>query len=311
MFAWIKKTGPTAAGYTLFIYIILILKGCALQNTPQTIAEPKPYKTEVPFQFDNKGILISTFWGTGKKEYKLYLDNHSPTWANDYVLHSSASVLKSKNFLYHTTTADGKVIEGDVYICNSMAIGAVNFKNIALYNISNKTNEGRVDGAIGENIMAEGIWKIDFNQQLLTVSSAIDSIKGMEQAELLPAAFTEKGIEIEVSFRNNSKEKFELDLGYNGSLIMPAREFASVTAGNKKTFTEARRFSTPAGASTVENTIVRDSIRVGRQHFATLISTNKLVKEKLIGLDFFNQFEFVVIDYINKAVYLSKKRLYQ
>ncbi len=35
-------------------------------------------------------------------------------------------------------------------------------------------------------------------------------------------------------------------------------------------------------------------------------STNKLVKEPLIGRFFFEQFEFLILDYLNKAVYISK-----
>jgi hypothetical protein len=288
------------------VFIFFICCGCMHPVVNNVSVSPVRFNIQIPFQRDSKGIILSTYWGAGNHEYNLYLDNHSPTWANDDVIRNNLSVSKSKDFLYNTTTADGKNIEGDVYLCDSISIGQLSFKNVLFYNISNKSNAGKTDGAIGENIMNQGIWKIDFKNHLLTIASSADSIKELQQAVLLPAAFTEKAIEIEVSFRNNIKKKVELDLGYNGFIIMPAAAFTIIADGNKKAFKQPRRFSTPAGVANIEDITVSDSIQVGRQQFGTLISSNELVKETLIGLAFFSQFEFIVIDYINKAVYLYK-----
>jgi len=54
---------------------------------------------------------------------------------------------------------------------------------------------------------------------------------------------------------------------------------------------------------------VADSIQIGRLYFNTPVTTNEKVREKLIGLRFFGDFNFIIIDYLNKAVYLSKKRI--
>jgi len=301
-----------ASAKTIFTTLMIVSTccGCIQHIPPRVTVNPKHFSIQIPFQTDSKGIVIATYWGADKTEHKLYLDNHSPTWASSNIIRGNRSISKSKDFLYSTTTADGKVIAGEVYVCDNISIGQVNFINVPFYNISNETNTGKTDGAIGENIMSEGIWKIDFKNHVINFASSIDSIKGLQEAGQLPAVFTSNAIEIEVSFRNKIMEKFELDLGYNGSAILPVAEFEPIVAGNKKVYTAAKRFSTPAGAVTIDNTIAVDSIRIGHQPFIIAISTNKLVKEKLLGRNFFDQFEFIVIDYPGKAVYLSKKQLY-
>ena len=304
MIAYLKNLLTTTA------CISLICCGCMPTVAPAVAVNPKQFNTHIPFRIDNKGIVISTLWGTAKKEHKLYLDNHSPTWATNSIIEGDSSISKSKDFLFSTTTADGKTIEGDVYMCDSISIGAVNFKNVAFYNISNESNAGKIDGAIGENIMSKGVWKIDFKEHIINFASSLDSIKALEETERLPAIFTADAIDIEVIFSNKVKKTVELDLGYNGGIILPAKEFKPIAAGNQKTFTVQRRSTTPAGTAMVDNTMVPDSIQIGRRYFMQAISTNKLIKEKLIGLAFFNQFEYIIIDYPGKAVYISKKRVY-
>jgi len=159
---------------------------------------------------------------------------------------------------------------------------------------------------VGESIMEHGIWKIDFENSRITIASNIDSIKGLRAAKMLPAVFTDKAIEIEIRFSNNNKQKIGLDLGYNGDIILPAAAFMLAVAPGKKTAVEKRKFSTPAGSGIVDDRSARDHIQAGGQLAEVRISSNKLVKEKLIGLGFFRQFKFMVIDYLNKAVYLSR-----
>ena len=281
---------------------------CMHTKAPLVDVYPKHFNMQIPFRLFAKGILIDTYWGTDRASYELYLDNHSPTWTNEHVINYNPSITKSKDFLYSTTTADGKEISGDVYVCDNVQLGSVSFKNVSFYNISNPSSAGKADGVIGENIMSRGVWKIDFKNQQLHFASSADSIEGLDETDLLPANFTDNGIEIMVSFRNSVTEKLELDLGYNGWIIIPA-EMAKPIFVNKKIYTDSMRFSTPGSTAIIKNSVVADSIQIGRLYFNTPVTTNEKVREKLIGLRFFGDFNFIIIDYLNKAVYLSKKRI--
>jgi hypothetical protein len=208
--------GLFKAIWATFVGCCFLFFGCRQTNSSRAFVFPNHFNIQIPFHRDSKGIIISTYWGVANKEYKLYLDNHSPTWANNDIISKNPSVSKSNDFLFSTTTAEGKNIEGDVYLCDSISVGELRFKNVLFYNFSNKEIAGKTDGVIGKNIMAEAIWKIDFRDNTLTIASSIDSIKEIPETILLPAVFTDKAIEIETSFRDTIKKKVELDLGYNG-----------------------------------------------------------------------------------------------
>ncbi len=285
-----------------------VICGCTEQHLPLVIASPEKFHIQLPLTYNKRGITIATYWGQEKKALMLNLDNHSPTWVNNNVIAGNAAIKKSSHFLYSTTTADGKSIYGDVYVCDSIRMYALTFKNVALYNISTPENAGRPDGVIGENMMREGIWKIDFNNRRMQFASSSDFIEGWSEADILPTRFTGDAIELDFQFSHHISHTLELDLGYNGFIMMPADVFASITSDNKKIQKDSMLFSTPAGNTIVENSIAADSIGIGHQWLATLITTNPTVKENLVGLRFFSRFAFIIMDYPRKRIYVSKER---
>jgi hypothetical protein len=188
----------------------------------------------------------------------------------------------------------------------------VTFSHLDFYKISGKSYAGkgeRGDGAIGENIMSKGIWKIDFKNQKIIFASGIDSIGKLNDAQLLPSKFSEHTIEIELLFPNRKTQVFQLDLGFNGTLIMPLEEFGTFEAG-KKIFRDSFRLSTPSDFELVENMTVEDTVLVNQKLYWVFLNANKSVKYKLVGLGFFQRFEFLILDYLHNEVYISKKALY-
>ncbi len=290
-----------ATGFTL-------VGACTEPHLPRATASHKNFHIQLPLTYNKRGITVSTYWGEEKKVLVLNLDNHSPTWLNNNAIAGNTAIKKSNYFLYKTTTADGKSIKGGVNICDSLRIESLTFKNVALYNISTPENEGHPDGVIGENIMREGIWKIDFKNHQLEFASSYDSIEGWQDAAVLPARFTEDAIEINIQFSNSIRHTLELDLGYNGFIIVPEDVFAIIIDRNKKIQKDRMEFSTPAGTSIVENSIAADSIGIGQQWFQTHISSNALVKENLIGLRFFSLYAFIILDYPHHRFFVSKER---
>ncbi len=299
--------------FVVSLFTYSVFDGCAQNIGTNITVAPKHFKIQIPYEVDNVGIILNTFWGSDKINHKLYLDNDSPTWTNNNVIQNNKSVSKSKDFSYRTSVADGTFIHGDVYVCDSISLGQVTFKNFGFYKISGETHAGKnekVEGALGENLLSEGIWKIDFKNKSITFASSIDSLGEMTDAQLFPCKFTDKAIEVEVTLRDKNTKKFELDLGFNGMMIMPLKEFTLIEIGNKRIYTDSRRFSTPSSFEVVENTHAFDTIKINRNYFLTTITTNKLIKETLIGRLFFERFEFLILDYLNKSVYVSKKTFY-
>jgi hypothetical protein len=180
----------------------------------------------------------------------------------------------------------------------------VTFKNVPFYEISDQAT-----GVFGENLISNGVWEINFKKDKITFSSTIDSPEDLGQAELFPSSYTDDGIKIPVTFPNNKTEDVDLDFGFNGTILLPKAEFTTFTSKTRAVLKEDLRFSTPTNKSILENIEALDSIRIHEKTFTVVMSTNDLARERLIGLGFFERFEFVIFDYKNKLFYVSKKKI--
>ena len=265
--------------------------------------KPKSFKINIPFEINNRGIIIKTYWGADKAQNDLLWDNNSPSWANEMIITNTRSVTRSKNFAYSTTTASGTPIYGDVYNCDSISVGQVTFVNVPLYEISDP-----MKGVFGINLISKGFWEINFKKREMIFASSIDSLKDLSQTEPFSSNFNNDEIKVPLKFRNNVVEDVELDFGYNGSILLPTSDFLQITRGYINLIKRDLRFSTPGNNSDLENTLAFDTVRINKHAFKTVIYTNKLATEKLIGLAFFEPFEFVIFDYRNKLVYVSIQR---
>jgi hypothetical protein len=268
---------------------------------------PESFKILIPFEISRNGVVISTYWGKDKIENKLLWDNLSPTWVNDKVVSNLKSISKSKKIHYYGTTTDGADIRGPVYNCDSISVGRVTFVGVPFYKIS-----GEMKGVFGDNMISKGVWEINLRKREMIFTSTVDSLKGdLNQAELFPAKFADDGIKIPVSFRNDKVDDVGLDFGYLGAILLPMSDFLEIEKGNANVVKSEHNFSTPNVKTMVEGIDALDTIKIKKNIFRTVIVTNKLVKAKLIGLDFFSQFEFVIFDYKNKLFYVSKKRRWE
>jgi hypothetical protein len=299
--------------YILCLIFFWGTNGCSRNLSPNVIVRPNDFKIQIPIRLNEKGIIIPTYWGNDSVEHLLYWDNHSPSWADFNIIKGNSSIKKSKEYVYRTTTADGTPIKGEVYLCDKISLGNVSFFDSPFYNIVHQVDARRDDkiyGVFGEELIDKGIWKIDFKNEIITLTSNIDSLKEISETYILPSRFKDDLIELKVSFRNNIKETVEVDLGYNRDIFIPMKLFNIVSAGNKRTLTDSLLFSTPSSSTNVLNHSAFDSVKINKTSFPVFIESNQSNKEILIGAGFFKQFEFVIFDYINKAVYVSKKKLY-
>jgi len=267
----------------------------------------------MPIRLNERGIIIPTYWGNDSVEHLLYWDNHSPSWADFNIIKDNSSIKKSKEYNYRTTTADGTPIKGDVYFCDKISLGNVSFFDSPFYNIVHQVDPRRDDkiyGVFGEELIDKGIWKIDFKNETMTFTSSLDSLKELSEANVLPSRFNDGVIELDVLFKKNIRKTLEVDMGYNLEIFIPIKLYSLISTNNKRIHTDTLLFSTPGGSEKVLNHLVLDSIKIGKKFFPVSIASNQRGKEMLIGAGFFRQFEFVIFDYINKEVYVSKKALY-
>ena len=256
---------------------------------------------------DKRGIIINTYWGEQKTHHVLFLDNLSPSWIDTSVSNHENSLVKSSILKFKTLTADGTRVRGDVAYCDSLLFEGVQFKSVPFYVMPN--NFGHLntdDGVFGGDLMSTGIWEIDFRRRILIFTSELDSLQDMANSEILPTVFNKDYIKIEVELGKGVVKTAAVDLGYHGDIILPMEDYLAIRTSNKK-FSRPSKFTTPASESVVNDLFFFDTVKLNNNWFHVMISSNEKVKERLIGVEFFDRFDFVVIDFKHRKIHISKK----
>jgi hypothetical protein len=285
-----------------YLFSLLLLTSCSDRVNPVTLS-PKHFKVQFNHESYAPTVMLPVYLGNNK--YTLQFDNHSPTWVNDKIIAENRSVRKLKNTSYSTSVADGSKIQGDVYICDSVTIGGLHLNDVLMYKISD-TGDRKI-GVIGENIISLGVWMIDFEYNKLIFASSADSLgkKVIYESHLLPTTFKNNTFSVEPVI-NGVKKKFYVDIGFNGEAILPLDDFKEI-CDSKKTVSHHATFSTPNGKQNLDNLTSYEKILLGTDSVAFVFTTNEKVAESVVGLGFFRQFHFVILDYPNKQIYVSIK----
>lgn len=291
--------------FIVFCFSVIVFYSC-YGNRSESSVDADQFKVVIPFKMDNRGIIIESRWGN--TVYPLYFDNHSPAWLDPEAYENNQAVSLSDEFAYRTSTADGNKIKGDVFICDSVLIGDVAFRHVLFYSI-NKNKRSKINGVFGANLISKGIWKINFKDHEMMFASHIDSLGKLDSAKKLTSSFSSKGIKIDIDFLNGKTKQAAIDLGFNWGILLPAKDFEEISTEGIKMYKDSLLFSTPGGTVTILSTEAMGSVQVNNEWYTTQISSNPKVNEKLVGLLFFRQFEYIILDYINHDVYISGKRM--
>ena len=293
---------------TALLFVVLLLSlGCDNQLASNVDVSPKHFKVQIPFILDRRGIIVNTYWGSGREHHVLCLDNYSPSWIKSSAVQFSQSFTKSKDLHFKTSTADGSSIQGEVALCDSLFFGHVAFSQVPFYIMPDKGSAAKTnEGVLGLDVMEKGVWKFEFIKEELTFVSDPDSLDNLQDVELFPATFTEQSIEVKVNFGESGVKTMAVDLGYNGELLMPMAEFQHISKSGG-VFNHPSTFSTPASSSLVNAHAVFDTVYINHTWFKTTIISHETVKERLMGLAFFRRFAYVIFDFINKRIYIPKK----
>ena len=256
-------------------------------------------------------MLIHSFWNNSKSNLVLAIDNHAPT---SLEVHGDGSpfLKKIKNLTYHTTTATGIQLRGDVYECNQVSFGNVAFNKVVVFDMPYRHDQKggmTVNGVFGDNLMAKGIWKIDFIQHLITLTSSIDSMEKTSDMVKIPCRFEDNMIILDVVYPGQIYARGSIDLGYSGMVIMPDSLFRALnTASTQLRNTQSTRKSPKEGILKSDRSAL-GTVSLGEVHTKTVFVTDPAIRETLFGLAFFSRFKFIILDYIHQVVYLSRSTI--
>jgi predicted aspartyl protease len=301
----------------LSISIIILISSCGTTKLMKYQFEekvsPAAFKVTVPFIHPkNDRLFIPVFFEKENTTRTLLFDSHAPFCIFNSIIATSKAFRFVAKSNIDKGTPDGKKIDNVFYLTDSVKLGNISFNHVLVNGLPDykDTAHYNYDGIFGDNLIIKGIWKIDFEHQILTMASSIDSISGLNEAKKIPARLNYGyNFNIDVAFDNNITERMEVDLGYNGFITMPKTQFFKIDSSRKAIIKEGQVTSASGTQATKQYVLENVDIKIGSLSTHTKIISSDVMRKKYLGLGFFAKYKFVIFDYLNKSIYLSNETL--
>jgi len=162
-------------------------------------------------------------------------------------------------------------------------------------------------GLFGGDLLSKGVWKINFKDSMLTFASSADSIENLNETTEIPIhSYLNGTIYINAIFKNSITQKLTIDFGFGGMILLPKDIFDNIDISHEAVLKDTLITTLASKSKITKRTLKRENVMINNKNYATPIITFDNSKMSLIGLNFFKQFDFVVIDYSKKKLYLSK-----
>ena len=300
------------------VIMTIILSSCTLSKIATIVSNEKvdsiSFKTSIPIQI-GKQIYIDTYWGLNKKKKILIFDTGTSFTTADSSTTSDKELSKLIGKApFGAKTPDGKKIDKVFYSTEILSIGDVSFKQMAfmetfLSNFSDAFSDNieKPVGLLGGDLLSKGVWKINFKDSTLTFASSVDSIGNLNEATEIPIYTRLNGsIYLNAIVKNSITQKLTIDFGFGGAILIPKDIFDEIDISHEAVLKDTLITTLASKSKISRRTLKGENVKINNINYSTQIITFDNSKMSLIGLNFFKQFDFVVIDYSEKKLYLSK-----
>ena len=165
-------------------------------------------------------------------------------------------------------------------------------------------------GLMGASLMQAAIWQIDFRSGQIAISSSLAGLKGLSDAMRLPfkRADAAGSPRILVGVADNDNASLLIDLGFNGSIAIPAAQLAE--SGDH--IPDSALIEDGSSSTTVFGSVA-STARIGRLRELRLgdlvlhdfpVATGTAVSDFHVGIEFLRHFR-VTIDWRSDDLYLE------
>lgn len=194
--------------------------------------EQEEFSVQVPFEY-RLGLIILKVNIAGE-EYDFMLDTGAPNVVS--------KELADKLGLKHITeqkVGDSQGQKSDLVFSKfeELSIGGIDFYNtgvvIADLKFSNTIACLEVDGFIGSNLMRKAIWKFDYKNQIITMTSSMDSLTIPERPNIISFTPHLTGVpKVELKLNDVIQKNITVDLGSNGHFSLAKNTYDSIIKKN-------------------------------------------------------------------------------
>ncbi|QKX06679.1 hypothetical protein HN014_17740 [Aquimarina sp. TRL1] len=295
-----------------FLFVLLFLSGCTALKKLKIITQGRVtntnYLDEIPFDYYRNLIFIKV--KINNRAYNFLLDTGwdltaiSPEILNDISLQNTG-------ITNITEDAANKTEDFEYLLLDTISIGNVNFKEIAVYakdfsHFQKTLGCIRLDGVIGNNLMRHAKWQIDYKKQIIKITDDISKIISDTSLINIPLKTGNYGgADIEITL-NGIKKEFTFDTGFNSKLQSDHKTFKKLKLSDKHYTVKKGITGVQANGETTGTSYISLIKNVNLPNLA--LNDQLVVFEKnqssLLGNGFLKNY-LVTIDWSDKQLYLN------
>jgi len=260
----------------------------------------------VPFSYNNRLISMKAGITNDQDQHEFILDSGAPTFLTDSMIKvHDLSEIKSET----SYDADGNEQKMSIYYIKTMEIGGKKIKNTSAVSSQNVSKMPLLKGhhyagLLGANAMRNSIWIINYQQHKITLTDNIENIKIPKDAlsaKMKTDELNRPAIDVNIDGKLNLT--FIVDLGYNGSMLLPQKLLSKPLFNDSLSFSKNESLSTgfASNVKQVEYKFLKN-ISIGNRNLENVkASTTGKNCEALIGNEFLENY-IVILDFINKRI---------
>ena len=273
------------------------------------------YKVEIPFEM-KLGLIILKVRIQGE-DYDFLFDTGAP----NVVTNELASKINLKPVGQNQTKgSQGHKEKVDYAYIDTLSIGGIQYlqtgTGIMDFNRSNEISCMEIDGILGANTMRNSIWQINYQKQIMTIVSHMDSLTFPANLDTIPFTTKATGTPvIDINVGSVVQHYVTLDLGSSGHIDLSHKMFNEILKKEPdmpKNFAYGNSSSGiyGVGAPDTINYFKPDSIQFGTVQLANQICHASVKKTaSTLGTRFFENY-IVTLDWNQKHVILDKVKEY-
>ena len=285
--------------YVLLIF--LFITNIVLAQKKVTFIKKNQLIDEIDFKYVNNLPFIKV--NIKGKDYNLLVDTGAPTYISTTILKDLNTKINGFSRMRDSQNNKENI---SFTIVPNIKVGNTIFKNIEAHVYDFKGFEFdclKIDGIIGENLMASVIWKIDYSEKKITIT---DDLVNFELNDyLIKTPFLtddQKTPLLPIKIKNNLIN-FKLDTGSTGRISVN-RDIISIKDFKKINMRGIQSISAFGKTEIADNYYFKiDSIEIGDSIFENNIFISS--EKNLIGNKFLENFS-LIIDWKENYIYLKK-----
>ncbi len=263
------------------------------------------FNTEIPFYYIGKHMYIDVV--INQKTYTFLYDTG---WDITHIDKSLLGELSFSSIKKHKASGSSFEEENLQYgtLSNSLIIGGISFQNIGAgiqdmtFLKSTFSDQRKIYGIIGTNILRKAFWRIDYNKQTLSFSNKIESFpldSNAIKVDMIPKSSSNWGLNRIKLTINGVTDNFVFDTGSYGGFSANEQFFERLKNTGEK-FVEISSNVEPQMRKYKVDKLEMDPLELKNQEL--------LIEEDidlLIGNDFLEEY-IVTIDWLNNRLYLQE-----